>query len=169
MTVDPELRWPKLLTSGKKSRNFGSQTRPCRRSCRSHGWSRHSRTLWGKKLRRGLTSVTQETTKQIAIVKSGLNSLLIFTKTNFLFVSCVAEVKPRRSFFPHKVLECHTKRYLQIRKFGGCIWGTNFFPFRDRYVEISVSTLRMAISICSSLQSICSLCPLTFMTCINKC
>ena len=100
MTVDPELRWPKLLTSGKKSRNFGSQTRPCRRSCRSHGWSRHSRTLWGKKLRRGLTSVTQETTKQIAIVKSGLNSLLIFTKTNFLFVSCVAEPNPCTVFPP---------------------------------------------------------------------
>ena len=67
-----------------------------------------------------------------------------------------------RSFFPHKVLECHTKRYLQIRNFGGCIWGTNFFPFRDRYVEISVSTLRMAISICNSLQNICSLCPFKF-------
>ena len=104
MTVDPELRWPKLLTSGKKSRNFGSQTRPCRRSCRSHGWSRHSRTLWGKKLRRGLTSVTQETTKQIAIVKSGLNSLLIFTKTNFLFVSCVAEPNPCTVFSPTRSL-----------------------------------------------------------------
>ena len=33
---------------GKKSRNFGSQTRPCRHSCRSHGWSRHSRIV-GKK------------------------------------------------------------------------------------------------------------------------
>ena len=70
--------------------------------------------------------------------------------------------KSIHSFFPHKVLECHTKRYLQIRKFGGCITGTNFFPFRDRYVEISVSTLRMAISICSLLQNICSLCPFKF-------
>ena len=70
--------------------------------------------------------------------------------------------KSMHSFFPHKVLERHTKRYLQIRKFGGCITGTNFFPFRDRYVEISVSTLRMAISICSLLQNICSLCPFKF-------
>ena len=70
--------------------------------------------------------------------------------------------KSMHSFFPNKVLECHTKRYLQIRKFGGCITGTNFFPFRDRYVEISVSTLRMAISICSLLQNICSLCPFKF-------
>ena len=70
--------------------------------------------------------------------------------------------KSMHSFFPHGVLECHTKRYLQIRIFGGCIWGTNFFPFRDRYVEISVSTLRMAISVCSSLQNICSLCPFKF-------
>ena len=70
--------------------------------------------------------------------------------------------KSMHSFFPHGVLECHTKRYLQIRIFGGCIWGTNFFPFRDRYVEISVSTLRMAISICSLLQNIYSLCPFKF-------
>ena len=79
---------------------------------------------------------------------------------------CVCFVRRRaksmHSFFPNKVLECHTKRYLQIRKFGGCITGTNFFPFRDRYVEISVSTLRMAISICNSLQNICSLCPFKF-------
>ena len=70
--------------------------------------------------------------------------------------------KSMHSFFPHKVLECHTKRYLQIRKFGGCTTGTYFFPFRDRYVEISVSTLRMAISICSLLQNIYSLCPFKF-------
>ena len=70
--------------------------------------------------------------------------------------------KSIHSFFPNKVLERHTKRYLQIRKFGGCITGTNFFPFRDRYVEISVSTLRMAISICRLLQNICSLCPFKF-------
>ncbi len=127
MTVDPELRWPKLLTSGKKSRNFGSQTRPCRRSCRSHGWSRHSRTLWGKKLRRGLTSVTQETTKQIAIVKSGLNSLLIFTKTNFLFVSCVAEPNPCTVFSPMGSLNVIPSDISKYANLVGALGARTFF------------------------------------------
>ena len=169
MTVDPELRWPKLLTSGKKSRNFGSQTRPCRRSCRSHGWSRHSRTLWGKKLRRGLTSVTQETTKQIAIVKSGLNSLLIFTKTNFLFVSCVAEPNPCTVFSPMgslNVIPSDISKYAYLvgafgaRTFfllGIDMWKSQFqhsgwrSPFAAR-CKIYVVYVR-----------------LSFMTCINKC
>ena len=64
----------------------------------------HSRTPWGKKLCMRLTSVTQETTKQIAFVKSGANSLLIFTKTNFLFVSCVAEPNPCTVFYPTRSL-----------------------------------------------------------------
>ena len=107
--------------------------------------------------------------KADCVVKSGANSSPIFTKTTFCSFQR-RRAKSWHSLVPHKVLECHTKRYLQIRKFGGCIWGTNFFPFRDRYVEISVSTLRMAISICSSLQNICSLCPFKFYDLYtNKC
>ena len=120
------------------------------------------KNLVGERSCMGLTSVTQETTKQIAFVKSGLNSLLIFTKIKFCVGFASYQAKSWRSLGLQHAIECHTKRYLQIRNFGGCIWGTNFFPFRDRYVEISVSTLRMAISICSSLQNICSLCPFKF-------
>ena len=71
MTVERELRWPKLLTSGKKSSSFGSQTRPCRRSCRRHGWSWHLRIMWGTKLCMGLAYGTEETTKKIASWNQG--------------------------------------------------------------------------------------------------
>ena len=90
ITVDPELRSPKLRASAEKLSNFGSQTRPCRRSCRSHEWSWHSRTLWRTKLCKGLVSVTQETTKRL---RPWLNSFLIFIKNNFLFVPGITELK----------------------------------------------------------------------------
>ena len=169
MTVDPELRWPKLLTSGKKSRNFGSQTRPCRRSCRSHGWSRHSRTLWGKKLRRGLTSVTQETTKQIAIVKSGLNSLLIFTKTNFLFVSCVTEPNAGAASFPIRSLNVIPSNISKYANLGDAFWARTFFLLGIDMWKSQFQHLgwRSPFAACCKIYVVYV--RLSFTTCINKC
>ena len=135
ITVDPELRSPELRASAEKLSNFGSQTRPWRRSCRSHEWSWHSRTLWRTKLCKGLVSVTQETTKQIASVVEFSPD---FHKKQLSVRSRYHGAKTLHSLVLQHVIECRTKRYLQIRKFGDCIWAANFFPFRDRYVEISL-------------------------------
>ena len=169
MTVDPELRWPKLLTSGKKSRNFGSQTRPCRCSCRSHGWTWHSRTLLGKKLCMGLTSVTQETTKQIAFVKSGANSLLIFTKTNFLFVSCVAEPNPCTVFFPIRSLNVIPSDISKYAILVGAFGARTFFLLGIDMWKSQFQHLgwRSPFAACCKIYVVYV--RLSFTTCINKC
>ena len=169
MTVDPELRSPKLLTSGKKSRNFGSQTHASRRSCRSHGWSWHLRIMWGKKLCMRLTSVTQETTKQIAIVKSGLNSLLIFTKTNFLFVSCVAEPNPCTVFFPIRSLNVIPSDISKYAYLVGAFGARTFFLLGiDMWKsQFQHSGWRSPFAACCKIYVVYV--RLSFTTCINKC
>ena len=126
--------------------------------------------LVGKKTAPGfLTSVTQETTKQIAFVKSGANSLLIFTKTNFLFVSFVTEPNAGAASFPIRslnVIPSDISKYaILVGAFGARtffllgidMWKSQFqhsgwrSPFAAR-CKIYVVYVR-----------------LSFMTCIYKC
>ena len=89
----------------------------------------YSRTLWRPKLRRGLISVTQETTKQIAFVKIRREFSPDFTNAICFVVSCVTEIKPRRSLGLHKVLECRLYPWLLQERLQGRVWEPKFLDF----------------------------------------
>ena len=129
----------------------------------------HSRTLWRSKLRRGLTSVTQETTKQIAFVKSGANSLLIFTKTNFLFVSCVAEPNPCTVFSPIRSLNGIPSDISKYANLVGALLARTFFLLGiDMWKsQFQHSGWRSPFAACCKIYVVYV--RLSFTTCINKC
>ena len=104
-----------------------------------------------------------------SVAHEGLNSLLIFTKTNFLFVSCVAEPNPCTVFFPIRSLNVIPSDISKYANLVGALLARTFFllgidmwksqfqhsgwrsPFATR-CKIYVVYVR-----------------LSFMTCINKC
>ena len=74
-------------------------------------------------------SATHETNRKLVFVKIRREFSPDFTIAICFVVSCVTEVKPRRSFFPHKVLECRLHPWLLQERLQGRVWEPKFLDF----------------------------------------
>ena len=77
--------------------------------------------------------------------------------------------KSWRSLVPHKVLECHTKRYLQIRKFGGAFGARTFFLLGIDMWKSQFQHSGWRSPFAARCKIYVVYVRLSFMTCINKC
>ena len=89
----------------------------------------YSRTLWGKKLRQDLALRYAERAQNLIFVKIRREFGPDFTNAICFVLSCVPEVKPWRSFFPHKVLECRLHPWLLQERLQGRVWKPKFLDF----------------------------------------
>ena len=103
------------------------------------------------------------------VVKSGANSLLIFTKTNFLFVSCVAEPNPCTVFFPIRSLNVIPSDISKYANLVGALLARTFFLLGIDMWKSQFQHLgwRSPFAACCKIYVVYV--RLSFTTCINKC
>ena len=89
----------------------------------------HSRTLWGPKLRQDLALRYAERAQNLIFVKIRREFGPDFTNAICFVVSCVTEIKPRRSLGLHKILECRLHPWLLQERLQGRVWEPKFLDF----------------------------------------
>ena len=89
----------------------------------------HSRTLWGTKLRQDLALRYAERAQNLIFVKIRREFGPDFTNAICFVLSCVPEVKPRRSLVPRMILKCQLHPWLLQERLQGRVWEPKFLDF----------------------------------------
>ena len=89
----------------------------------------HSRTLWGTKLRQDLALRYAERAQNLIFVKIRREFAPDFTNAICFVLSCVPEVKPRRSLVPRMILKCQLHPWLLQERLQGRVWEPKFLDF----------------------------------------
>ena len=118
MTVDPSSGGPNCSLPAKSQETLVPKRAPVDAPAGAMDGA-DIQDLVGNQTVHGFDLCDTRNDKADCVVKSGANSLLIFTKTTFCSFRA-SQSQIHAQFFPHKVLECHTKQYLQIP-----IWGVH--------------------------------------------
>ena len=89
----------------------------------------HSIACWRPRLRQDLAWYDAKPTQNLIFVKIRREFSPDFTNAICFVVSCVTEIKPRRSLGLHKILECRLYPWLLQERLQGRVWEPKFLDF----------------------------------------